>query len=274
MPEPVERWSFLTSRVLAPNAGPMTLDGTNTFVIRHPDSTRVVVVDPGPTDAGHLERLLAAGEIELILLTHWHEDHTEAARRLAMTAGAPVRAADPQLCVDAPPLRDGEVIHAAGAEIRVLATPGHTADSVCLHLPGDGDEQGMPRASMLTGDTILGRGTTVIAQPDGRLRDYLRTLERLAALSGSGAGRLVVLPAHGPKLDDLGAIASSYLAHRKERLTQVSAAVDSIRRSSPSAVVTVGGVTDLVYADSPPDVRFAAEASVAAQLAYLADPKG
>lgn len=265
--EPVAQWSALATRILAPNAGPMTLDGTNTFVIREPGSPRIVVVDPGPHDPEHLRRIQESGRIELVLLTHWHADHTDSALRVSAMSGAPVRAADPTLCADAPPLVDGEVIHAGGTEIRVLATPGHTGDSVCLLLPGDRDADGAPHASVLTGDTILGRGTTVIAQPDGRLRDYLRSLERLSSL-----GALRVLPAHGPALDDLGAVASAYLAHRRERLRQVGEAVDRIRAGSADSVVTVGGVTDIVYADSPPDVRFAAESSVAAQLEYLADP--
>src|SRR5690606_35631623 len=126
-----------------------------------PDAASVVVVDPGPLHEGHLAALAATGRVELILITHHHHDHTEGSARLAALTGAPVRAADPAYCVGGEPLVDGEEIEAAGILIRVLATPGHTADSLCFVLPTDGEH-----GSVLTGDTILGRGTTIIAHPD------------------------------------------------------------------------------------------------------------
>ncbi|BAS17492.1 beta-lactamase-like protein 2 [Arthrobacter sp. Hiyo8] len=156
--------SHLTRSRLAPNPGPMSLDGTNSYVIAAPDAAGVVVVDPGPLDESHLAALAAAGPVELVLITHRHKDHTEASEVFHELTGAPVRAADPAYCHGGEPLRGGEVIEAGGVEIRVLATPGHTSDSVCFHLPGDG-----PDGSVLTGDTILGRGTTVLDYPDGRL---------------------------------------------------------------------------------------------------------
>ena len=133
---------------------------------------------------------------------------------LAAATGAPVRAADPTCCIGGDPLRDGETVFAAGLEIGVLATPGHTADSVCFLLPSDAPDR--PHGSVLTGDTILGRGTTVIAPPDGSLRDYLGSLRVLAAL-----GHAYVLPAHGPQRLDLEAVAAEYLAHREQRLDQI-----------------------------------------------------
>ena len=252
--------SSLAAVLLAPNPGPMTLDGTNSYVLAAPRAGSRIVVDPGPADAGHLGALAAAGPIELILITHRHHDHTEGAAELARLTGAPVRAADPAYCIDAAPLQDGERIAAGGVVVTVLATPGHTDDSVCFLLAddspvGDGDGAG----SVLTGDTILGRGTTVIAPPDGSLRAYLASLERLAAL-----GPRLVLPAHGPTLPDLEMVATQYLAHRRQRLTAVRNALDAL---GPEATVTA--VTDVVYVDIDPSVRFAAEYSVAAQLEYL-----
>jgi glyoxylase-like metal-dependent hydrolase (beta-lactamase superfamily II) len=173
-----------------------------------------------------------------------------------------VRAIDPAFCLGGEPLADGERIVAAGLEIHVVATPGHTADSVCFSLPGDrlvGDES---RGTVLTGDTILGRGTTIIADPDGALGPYLDSLELLRALGTPG--RLGVLPGHGPVLPDLAAICRAYLAHRAERLDQVRAALREL-----GADAGPGAVTDLVYADTDASVRSAAEASVRAQLAYL-----
>lgn len=253
--------------LLAPNPGPMTLDGTNSYLLSGNGGASVVVVDPGPPDEGHQAALAAAGPVELILITHRHLDHTEGAAALAATTGAPVRAADPAFCRGGDPLADGEAVTAAGLAIEVLATPGHTADSVCFLLPADPDADpaaGHDRGgrAVLTGDTILGRGTTVIAPPDGSLRDYLGTLRVLAAL-----GHVPALPAHGPQLPDLESVALEYLAHREQRLDQIRAALVQLGLDARAAGVTE--VTDVVYHDVDPSVRRAAEFSVAAQLDYL-----
>ena len=249
------------SVLLAPNPGPMTLDGTNSYRLAGPGSAGGVVVDPGPDDPGHLQALADAGPVELILITHRHADHTAGAPGLAALTGAPVRAIDPEHCHGAPPLVDGELVRAAGLTFTVLATPGHTADSACFWL--DEDTGNLPGA-MLTGDTILGRGTTVLAPPDGSLGDYLRTLDLLARF---GSAR--VLPAHGPDLPDLAAVCLAYRRHREERLAQVRAAVaaGSLDPADPAAVDTV---TDAVYGAVDPSVRAAAAWSVAAQLRHLA----
>lgn len=252
------RSSPLTRFALAPNPGPMSLEGTNSYVITAGGSASVAVVDPGPLNERHLQLLASAGTVELILLTHRHSDHTEAGARFAELTGAPVRALDPAYCVDGAPLSDGEELQAGGVEIRVLATPGHTSDSACFHLPADG-----PAGSVLTGDTILGRGTTMLDFPDGTLRDYLESLDRLAAL-----GHAAVLPGHGPMLPDLSSVVLTYRDHREERLEQIRAA---LAEAGPDA--TVSRVADLVYADVPASVRGAAELSVAAQLHYLQDAR-
>lgn len=258
-----EEWTRLVTRVLAPNAGPMTLDGTNSLVIRAPGHASVVVVDPGPDDP-HIDDLLAQGPIELILLTHHHIDHTESAARLAATTGAPVRAIDQALCLGAPPLADGEAIEAGGTRIEVVATPGHTRDSVSFFLPADSGA-----GSMLTGDTILGRGTTIIAHPDGSLAAYLATLERLASF-----GAATVLPAHGPLLPDLAEVCARYAAHRRDRLASIRAVLADLGIAPSADPATVAAVVDAVYADIAPVVRFAAEASTLAQLEYLAHDTG
>jgi glyoxylase-like metal-dependent hydrolase (beta-lactamase superfamily II) len=249
-----EKTSALTRVLLAPNPGPMTLDGTNSYLIGEPGAGSIVVVDPGPNDPAHLEALAAAGQVDLILVTHRHEDHTGGSAELARLTGAPVRGIDPAFCIGSEPLTDGELIRAAGVGIRVVATPGHTADSVCFVLAEDG-----AGGSVLTGDTILGRGTTVIAAPDGSLADYLDSLATLRDL-----GSLTVLPAHGPTLPDLEAICDAYLAHRHQRLDEVRAALLRL-----GADATAAAITNIVYSDVDPAVRFAAEHSVGAQLAYL-----
>lgn len=267
-PGPVSS-SDLTRYLLAPNPGPMSLEGTNSYLIAAPagevpagaagvpGERPVVVVDPGPLDEGHLAALAGAGRVELVLITHRHRDHTEASERLHQLTGAPVRAMDPDHCHGGAQLVDGEEIFAAGVTIRVIATPGHTSDSVCFLLPDDGAS-----GSILTGDTILGRGTTIIDYPDGRLGPYLDSLAKLSAL-----GPATVLPAHGPILPDLALISRHYSRHRAERLDQVRTALADI---GPGA--TVQQVTDTVYADVDASVRRAAEASVAAQLDYLGVP--
>ncbi|MGN6243800.1 MAG: MBL fold metallo-hydrolase [Motilibacteraceae bacterium] len=259
--------------VLAPNPGPMTLDGTNTWVLAAPGARRVVVVDPGPLDEQHLSAVLAAAaghdhgadrRVAQVLLTHGHPDHAEGARRFAELAGAPVRALDPGLRLGEEGLAGGDVVDVDGLELRVVATPGHTADSLSFLLPAlPGDA-----ARLVTGDTVLGRGTSVVAHPDGRLGDYLDSLRRLrdlaAALGDGGgpSGALEVLPGHGPVLPDAVGVLEHYLRHREERLDQVRAAVAAGDR-------TARAVVERVYADVDRAVWPAAELSVRAQLEYL-----
>jgi glyoxylase-like metal-dependent hydrolase (beta-lactamase superfamily II) len=189
------------------------------------------------------------------LLTHGHEDHSAGARRLHELTAAPVRALDPAHRYGGAGLVEGDVVAAAGIELRVWATPGHTADSLSFLLdPGDGTP-----SAVLTGDTILGRGTTVVAYPDGDLADYLISLRRLAEL-----GPIGVLPGHGPELASAGDAARAYLAHRAERLEQVRAARDQL---GPDAGARA--IVEAVYADVDPVLWPAAELSVRAQLAYL-----
>jgi glyoxylase-like metal-dependent hydrolase (beta-lactamase superfamily II) len=235
----------------APNPGPMTLDGTNTWVLRAPGADHAVVVDPGPADEAHLGAVAAQGPVGFVLITHGHPDHTEGAPRLSeLLGGVPVLAADPAHTVGGVPLTPDAALD-TGLEIRLLSTPGHTADSVCL-LAGYGDEW-----VVLTGDTILGRGTTVVAHPDGHLGDYLSSLELLSAYRGIRA-----LPGHGPALADCGAAAEFYLAHRRARLDQVRAAVAAGATTATEVVATV-------YADVDRSLWWAAEWSVRAQLEYL-----
>ncbi|WP_194521877.1 MBL fold metallo-hydrolase [Cellulosimicrobium sp. JZ28] len=302
-PTPVTR---LAAVLRADNPGPMTLDGTRSYVLRAPGSASCVVVDPGPDDAAHLDALAAAGPVELVLVTHRHADHTAGSPGLHARTGAPVRAADPDHCHGGAPLRDGEVIEAAGLRVAVLATPGHTADSVCLVLPDDGpvastDDRARRTAdpgsagsgtagpvaagsgtaadegartpsgtTVLTGDTVLGTGTTVIAAPDGSLGAYIASLDAIEAVTG-GPGPVTGLPGHGPLVDDLAARVRAYREHRHERLAQVRAALTTLGLA-PDAPGAVDEVVARVYADVDPAVRGAARQSVAAQLAFLAGP--
>jgi glyoxylase-like metal-dependent hydrolase (beta-lactamase superfamily II)/8-oxo-dGTP pyrophosphatase MutT (NUDIX family) len=241
------------SVLLAKNPSPMTLDGTNTWLLRGgPDggAEDMLVIDPGPDDERHLRLIAEQGPVAQILITHRHPDHAEGARRLAELTGAPVRALDPALVLGDEGLAEGDVVAAAGVELRVMATPGHSSDSLCFVLDD----------AVLTGDTVLGRGTTVIAYPDGRLGDYLASLRRLAELPDG----LAVLPGHGPELPNAGAVARDYLAHREQRLEQVREALRQL-----GADATARQVVELVYADVDQVLWPAAEVSVRAQLDYL-----
>ena len=244
--------------VLAPNPSPMTLDGTNTWLIADPGASSVLVVDPGPDDEGHLRRVLDVASardrrVTQIVLTHGHADHSAGAARFAELTGAPVGALDPAFRLGSEGLGAGAVLDAGGCELRVVATPGHSADSLSLLLTADG--------GLLTGDTVLGRGTTVIAG-DGSLGDYLRTLDELRELADD-AGLRVLLPGHGPLLNDPAGVLDYYIAHREERLDQVRAALAAGARTPAEVVATV-------YADVDRSLWPAAEHSVRAQLDYLA----
>lgn len=244
--------------VLAPNANFMTLDGTNTWVLREPGGSRSVVVDPGPLDDGHLDRVRAeAGDVAQVLLTHGHADHSEAARAFAESVGCGVRALDPAHRLGDEGLHDGDVVSVDGLEIRVVGTPGHTSDSLSFVLPAE--------RAVLTGDTVLGRGTTVVAHPDGRLGAYLDSLHRLHALA-EALELMTVWPGHGPVIDDALAVLDFYLAHRRERLAQVR---DALEVLGPSA--SARDVVEHVYTDVDPVLWGAAELSVRAQLEHLRD---
>ncbi|WUW23273.1 MBL fold metallo-hydrolase [Streptomyces sp. NBC_01463] len=247
-----------TFNVLAPNASAMTLDGTNTWIVAEPDSDLAVVIDPGPLDETHLRAVIDTAEragrrIALTLLTHGHPDHAEGAGRFAELTRTKVRALDPELRLGDEGLGTGDVITTGGLEMYVVPTPGHTADSLSFHLPAD--------RAVLTGDTILGRGTTLVAHPDGRLGDYLDSLRRLRSMTVDD-GVQTVLPGHGPVLDDAQGAVEFYLAHRANRLAQVETAVES-------GYLTSSQVVAHVYADVDRSLWPAAELSVRAQLDYL-----
>jgi glyoxylase-like metal-dependent hydrolase (beta-lactamase superfamily II) len=244
------------TRLLAPNPGPMTLDGTNTWLLREPGGDATVVVDPGPLDEGHLAQVAEAGPVALIVLTHGHPDHSEGAGRLRELTGAPIVARAPDLCVDASPLAADAAQTVASVEWLTVLTPGHSSDSVCLLLRDD--------RALLTGDTVLGRGTTVVAYPDGQLGDYLDSLQRLRDLADHDMD--VLLPGHGPVLNSPVEVLDYYLSHRQGRLDQVREAV-AAGAADPIDVVR------RVYADVDPILWPAAEKSVRAQLDYL-DQRG
>lgn len=227
----------------APNPGPMTLEGTNTWFIGSPEGA--LVVDPGPHIEEHLAAVAAAGPVRGVLLTHAHPDHAEGLDRFAeLTGGAGVVNPEP-----------GETLTHGDLAITTLPTPGHTRDSVSFRVSGAAD-------AVFTGDTILGRGSTSVLWPDGNLGDYLDSLRLLAR-----QGAVPVLPGHGPIRPDCAEAANGYLTHRTERLEQV-------RRARRAGAETARDVVEIVYADVDRSLWPAAEATVAAALEYLSSRDG
>ncbi|MDN5726182.1 MAG: MBL fold metallo-hydrolase [Propionibacteriales bacterium] len=242
----------MITHLLAPNPGPMTLSGTNTWLVGEPG--RVVIVDPGPDDEDHRRAIVdAAGGASMIIATHRHHDHTDGIAALAEILRCPVRTVDPSFCRDADPLADGEVINSSGVEVRVVATPGHTDDSVCLVVHAVG--------ALLSGDTMLGQGTSVIAHPDGNLTDYLASLDKIRAVLADEHLRRI-LPGHGPEITDPIGVVEEYRRHRLTRLQQVQDA-----RAAGAA--TAEEIVSVVYEGLDPALVPAALQSVRAQLAHL-----
>ncbi len=253
--------------IRAENPGPMTLAGTNTYIVRTAGGN--VVIDPGPAMEEHLADVAADGPVALTVLTHHHGDHSGGAHRFHELTGAPVLARDPALCRGGgvlPP--DGARLDMPGPALRIVDTPGHTADSVSIvaEVASDDadnvDEAGPERAVLFSGDTVLGRGTTVVAQPDGDLAAYLQSLDRLHAGVAEGC---LLLPGHGPAREDAAAVIAEYIEHRRQRLDQVRAALAGGAR-------TAADVVDVVYADVDSSVLPAAEQTVQAALDYLNGP--
>ncbi len=253
-----EALSDVITRVVAPNPSPMTLDGTNTYVVAPPGAGTAVVVDPGPDSAEHLARVRAVlasrdAEVRAIVVTHRHVDHAAGAAAWSRALGGPVAAADPRVAgPGGRALHDGDVLHLGGLDVEVVATPGHTDDHVALRL-GSGE--------LLTGDHVLGRGTSVIARPDGDLLAYLASLRRVL-----GLGADALLPGHGPALTrDPEAVVRYYLDHRGFRREQVLAllALAGVDGASVDELVA------RVYADVEVVLWPAAAASTQALLEAL-----
>lgn len=238
----------MISVLRADNPGPMTLDGTNTWLVLA--DVGLVVVDPGPDLADHREAILAAGPVELIVLTHRHLDHSDLAHDLSAHTRAPVRAADPDLCRWAEPLHDGDQLPGG---LEVITTPGHTDDSICLLQQED--------RAILTGDTVLGRGSSVIAHGEGSVAASLASLAKLAELVDRH--QIVrLLPGHGPEVGDPADRLAHDIAHRNDRIGQVARAVNH-------GATDVRTVTDVVHPGLEGRLLRAAQASIAAHLAHL-----
>lgn len=234
------------TRVRAPNPGVYTLDGTNTWVVgEHP----AAIIDPGPVDQGHLERIAreAADDIAVILLTHAHEDHAPAASVLAEMTGAPVLANSPRMGERA--VVDGQEIQVGGATLVAMHTPGHSPDSMVF--------LARQVSALFTGDSVLGTGTSLIDPPEGDLVLYLRSLRRMQELRVRS-----IYPGHGPVVFNAQGKLDEYIAHRIEREQQVLAALED-------GMSTIDDMVFDIYEEYPDEVKPLAARSVLAHLLKL-----
>lgn len=234
-------------RVLAPNPGPFTGPGTNTWVVG--DLAEVVVIDPGPVDSTHaaaIEATIGSRVVAAVIVTHTHADHAPLANPLARNVSAPALGHRPG--PDFEPdrrLEDGSTVAFADTELTVIHTPGHSEDHLCFRLG----------RVLFTGDHIMG-GSSVMVDD---LAPYLRSLDRLRAESFDR-----LYPGHGPEIDDPGPVIEWYIAHRMQREQEILAVVTAGARS-------VRDVVESVYADVDSSLHPLAARSVAAHLRKLAD---
>jgi glyoxylase-like metal-dependent hydrolase (beta-lactamase superfamily II) len=232
------------TRVLAPNPGVFTLDGTNTWVV---GSGPTVVIDPGPDIPEHLEAVAReARPVAAVLVTHDHPDHAPGAATLAERVGAPLLAFR---LAGAERLRPGQRIPAGDAELTAVHTPGHTADHVAFFEPASG--------GLFTGDAVVGRGTSFIDPPDGDLVRYLRSLKQMLDLAPR-----TIYPGHGPIVLRAREKLREYLAHRAEREEQMLAELAGGAR-------TITELVEAIYAGYPEEVHPLAARSVLAHLLKL-----
>ena len=241
-------------RVVAPNPSPMTLDGTNSYVIF--GDGEALAIDPGPSDAGHVETLVAtaakrACRIAAIAVTHGHLDHYPAAALLAERTGAPVYAHPAARFARDRIARDGETVSVRGASLLAYETPGHAPDHLAFWFAAE--------AALFTGDVVLGRGTAVIAPPEGDMRAYRATLRRLRDEFPSAR---TLYGGHGEPVPDPRVKIDAYIAHREARERQILDALVPGER-------TIDELTADIYRDVDPQLHSAAAAQILAHLLAL-----
>jgi glyoxylase-like metal-dependent hydrolase (beta-lactamase superfamily II) len=230
--------------VIAPNPGPYTGPGTNTWVVEA--GPVVAVIDPGPDDESHLAAIntrIGGATVGVVLVTHSHPDHLPLAERLASAHHASVRRY--------PDLGDGDVVRVGTLNVTAVYTPGHSDDHLCFWLDGD--------RALFTGDLILGSGSSMVTYPEGNVAAYLRSLERVAALRPR-----LLFPGHWDPVEDAMGKIDEYRAHRLAREAQVLA---EVRRGAGTA----RELTQRVYGNLDDQLMVAAEMTMRAHLRKLVD---
>ena len=244
------RLSPFVQVVLAPNPGVMTGPGTNTYIF---GSGPTYVIDPAVDDEEYLDTVVAlAGEVSEILITHRHSDHVGGAQELSLRTGARVRAfgAEPAGAVPVIPIADGERFMSGASALVAIHTPGHASDHLCFYVEG--------AASLFAGDNILGEGTAVIAPPDGNMRDYMQSLEKMRALDVDR-----IYPGHFRPLNGGRAVIDGYITHRVDRETKIHHVVVS------EGPITLDQIVALTYSDTPVELHPIARYSAQAHLDKL-----
>lgn len=246
-----ERLSPLVSRILAPNPSPMTLTGTNTYLI---GTTELAVVDPGPDLPEHVDAIVQAlqelGKPAVALVTHHHDDHLPAAMRLRERLGMPIAGHADLPSVDRPLAHD-EALALQDATLRALHTPGHTWDHVCYFLEEE--------RAIFAGDLVAGFGSLVVGPGRGELAASLRSLALLRDLQPD-----VIFPGHGPVVPDAGAKLNEYIDHRAERERQVVAGLTA-------GAATITALVERIYVGIVPGLVGHAARNVQAHLQKLED---
>ena len=232
--------------VLAPNASPLTLDGTRTYVI---GEARAAVIDPGSDDPEHLDAIdeaIGDGVLAAVLVTHGHPDHLAGAGAVAERHDAPVRRLANRS------LTPGDATATDAGSLVAIATPGHARDHVAFHWP--------QADAVFCGDLMMGgQDTALVAPPDGRLGPYLESLRRLRALEPA-----VIHPSHGPSFDAPIDAIDRYIAHREQRLEQV---MDALRAGHGHSS---DELRQFVYGDELDEsLHRMANAAIKAYLEYL-----
>jgi glyoxylase-like metal-dependent hydrolase (beta-lactamase superfamily II) len=266
-PRELTRLSPLVRRLVAPNASPFTFNGTCTYIV---GNGAVAIVDPGPEDESHFSALLAAvvGEkVETILITHTHRDHSPGAKRLAAATGARVVGAAPFVAAgdgaegldsahdrDYSPdaiLADGERLRGAGFSIEAVATPGHCSNHLCLAL--------VEENALFSGDHVMAWSTSVVAPPDGSMRAYMASLDKLR-----GRTEAIYWPGHGGPVVEPQSYLRALIIHRRQREASILAALTDGPQTIPALVAKV-------YAGINPSLTRAAGLSTLAHLEDLGE---
>jgi glyoxylase-like metal-dependent hydrolase (beta-lactamase superfamily II) len=241
-------------RLTAPNPGPMTGPGTNSYLV---GTTEVVVVDPGPDEPVHVDALVeaGAGRIRWIVVTHTHPDHAPAAAALAQRTGAEVLGFGPRDGFE-PDRTVGDAFELGGDDLclRAVHTPGHASNHLCWMLLGE--------QLLFSGDHIMQGSTVVIAPPDGDMAAYLSSLQHLLDLDPPVRA---IAPGHGTLIESPAPVVQGVIAHRLERERAVGAALAEAGRGS------VDDLLATVYSDVPEALHPVARYSLWAHLRKLGD---
>ena len=258
----------MVRRVIANNPSPFTFHGTGTFIIGHGN---VAIIDPGPLDREHLDAILKATKNEIIthiFITHTHSDHSPNTQLLkpltdAKTYGYGQHGKDrgleigvgngdyeflPDIC-----LKDGDIISGDGWSLEAVHTPGHASNHLCYALKEDN--------ILFSGDHVMGWSTTVVSAPDGDMKSYIRSLEKLLERNETR-----YWPNHGTFIDEPRAYVSKLIAHRRDREKQIAKYLDS-------GLETVEALVVEMYKGLDPRLHRGACRAVHAHLVHMVETR-